>query len=64
MTTLDSEIEIEQVSPTMLYWILGIILMVGLVYLILGIQVDAASAAEFASNPTRFTFVCPLGEYH
>ena len=62
MTTIDHEI--EQVSPVMLYWIGGIILAVGLIYLILGIQVDAASAAEFAADPSGFTFVCPLGEYH
>ena len=62
MTTLDHEI--EQVSPAMLYWIGGIIVAVGLIYLILGIQVDATSAAEFATDPTSFTFVCPLGEYH
>ncbi len=62
MTSINHEI--EEVSPAMLYWIGAIILAVGLIYLILGIQVDAASAAEFATDPTAFTFVCPLGEYH
>lgn len=61
MTNFDDEI--EQLSPTMFYWIGAIILAVVFVYLILGIQVDAASAADFAS-PSSFTFVCPLGEYH
>ena len=56
--------EIEQVSPKMLYWMAGLILVVATVYFVLGIQVEAASAAEFAADPTQFTFVCPLGAYH
>lgn len=56
--------EIEQVSPAMLYWILAIIMVVGIIYLYAGLTVEAASAAEFAADPTQFTFVCPLGAYH
>ncbi|MEM8858928.1 MAG: hypothetical protein AAGD96_11440 [Chloroflexota bacterium] len=56
--------EVEQVSPTMIYWILAIIIAVAAIYFILGIQVEATSAAEFAADPTQFTFVCPLGAYH
>lgn len=56
--------EIEQVSPKMVYWMVGLIVLVAAVYLVLGIQVDAANAAEFAADPTQFTFVCPLGAYH
>ncbi|MEM9775088.1 MAG: hypothetical protein AAF902_10940 [Chloroflexota bacterium] len=56
--------EVEQVSPLMVYWILAIVIAVAAVYFILGIQVEATSAAEFAADPTQFTFVCPLGAYH
>ena len=62
MTSIENEF--EEVSPKMFYWMLGIILVIGLVYLYLGITVDAASAADFVSDPSQFTFVCPLGEYH
>jgi Na+/H+ antiporter NhaC len=60
----NTESEIEQVSPAMLYWIGIIVLTVVAVYFILGIQVDATSAADFSADPTTFTFVCPLGTYH
>ena len=61
---ISSSAEIEQVSPNMIYWILAIIIAVAAVYFILGIQVEASSAADFAADPTQFTFVCPLGAYH
>ena len=56
--------EVEQVSPQMIYWVAAIVLVVLVVYLILGIQVEAASATEFAADPSQFTFVCPLKPYH
>ena len=65
MTTMGHEI--EEVSPQMLYWVAGIVLAVLTVYLVLGfmgIQFGVDNPAEFASDPSEFTFICPLGAFH
>lgn len=65
MTALDQEI--EEVSPQMVYWIAGIILAVAVVYFTLGfmgIQLGTPDPAALPSDPSQFSFVCPLGAFH